>query len=92
MKSASQDGYYEEVEQVDEYPEVPGINTARDVMKNLPEKEKEVIDAQVTTFQEEKKQFDIEVAKWEDTDNDIVLLAKHMCMIMMHMTDFTRYV
>ncbi|KAH9362962.1 hypothetical protein HPB48_014256 [Haemaphysalis longicornis] len=28
--------------------------------------------------------------RWDDTGNDIIVLAKQMCMIMMEMTDFTR--
>ena len=31
-----------------------------------------------------------EVSKWDDQGNDVIVLAKHMCMIMMEMTDFTR--
>ena len=30
------------------------------------------------------------MSKWDDKGNDIIVLAKHMCMIMMEMTDFTR--
>lgn len=30
------------------------------------------------------------VSKWDDSGNDIIVLAKQMCMIMMEMTDFTR--
>ena len=45
---------------------------------------------QVENFRLEKVKFDQEVAKWDDTGNDIIVLAKHMCMIMMEMTDFTR--
>ena len=41
-------------------------------------------------FRVEKRKFDLEVSKWDDTGNDIIVLAKHMCMIMMEMTDFTR--
>ncbi|KAF2354457.1 Vinculin/alpha-catenin [Trinorchestia longiramus] len=44
----------------------------------------------VENFRLEKAKFDQEVAKWDDTGNDIIVLAKHMCMIMMEMTDFTR--
>lgn len=29
--------------------------------------------------------------KWDDSGNDIIVLAKQMCMIMMEMTDFTRW-
>jgi len=45
---------------------------------------------QVEVFRVEKRKFDLEVSKWDDTGNDIIVLAKHMCMIMMEMTDFTR--
>ena len=38
----------------------------------------------------EKRLFDREVSKWDDNGNDVIVLAKHMCMIMMEMTDFTR--
>jgi catenin alpha len=44
----------------------------------------------VEVFRVEKRKFDLEVSKWDDTGNDIIVLAKHMCMIMMDMTDFTR--
>ncbi len=60
-------------------------------MRNLPTEEKKKIQAQVDLFNLERQKFDREVAKWDDTGNDIVVLAKHMCMIMMEMTDFTRY-
>ena len=45
---------------------------------------------QVEEFKVERRKFDYEVAKWDDSANDIVVLAKQMCMIMMEMTDFTR--
>ena len=41
-------------------------------------------------FRVEKRKFDMEVSKWDDNGNDIIVLAKHMCLIMMEMTDFTR--
>lgn len=59
-------------------------------MNALPEKEKSKILEQVENFQTEKLTFDREVAKWDDSGNDIVVLAKYMCMIMMQMTDFVR--
>ena len=40
----------------------------------------------------EKAKLDREIAKWDDSGNDIIVLSKQMCMIMMEMTDFTRYV
>lgn len=60
-------------------------------MGKMPEEDKQKILQQVEYFRSEKLKFDREVAKWDDTGNDIIVLAKHMCMIMMEMTDFTRY-
>ncbi|KAL1122442.1 hypothetical protein AAG570_002773 [Ranatra chinensis] len=75
---------------VDEYPDISGITTAREAMRKMTEEDKQKIAQQVEVFRTEKLKFDREVAKWDDTGNDIIVLAKHMCMIMMEMTDFTR--
>lgn len=56
----------------------------------MPEEDRKKIMQQVEVFKSEKMKFDREVAKWDDTGNDIIVLAKQMCMIMMEMTDFTR--
>jgi len=61
-------------------------------MRKMTEEDKERIAQQVESFRTEKLKFDREVAKWDDTGNDIIVIAKHMCMIMMEMTDFTRLV
>ena len=63
---------------------------ARDVYRILPEEEKEKIAVAVEIFRNEKNNFDREVGKWDDTGNDIIVMAKSMCLIMMEMTDFTR--
>nr|CAH7740291.1 unnamed protein product [Callosobruchus chinensis] len=70
--------------------DISGITTAREAMGKMPEEDKQKILQQVEFFRSEKLKFDREVAKWDDTGNDIIVLAKHMCMIMMEMTDFTR--
>nr|AAK93204.1 LD30423p [Drosophila melanogaster] len=75
---------------VDEYPDISGICTAREAMRKMTEEDKQKIAQQVELFRREKLTSDSEVAKWDDTGNDIIFLAKHMCMIMMEMTDFTR--
>lgn len=62
----------------------------RAMMRRLPEEEKEVIQKQVEQFRLQKAELDREVAKWDDSGNDIIVMAKQMCMIMMEMTDFTR--
>ncbi|GBP11379.1 Catenin alpha [Eumeta japonica] len=75
---------------VDEYPDISGITNAREAMRKMTEEDKRKILQQVELFRREKMTFDNEVAKWDDAGNDIIMLAKHMCMIMMEMTDFTR--
>ncbi|XP_064121957.1 catenin alpha-like [Macrobrachium nipponense] len=80
----------DDIQAIDEYPEVTGITTARDAMKNLSDRDKDKIAVEVENFQEEKKKLDKEVSKWDDSGNDIIALAKHISTIMMQMTDFTR--
>uniref|UniRef100_A0A8C6WNR8 Catenin alpha-1 n=1 Tax=Neogobius melanostomus TaxID=47308 RepID=A0A8C6WNR8_9GOBI len=67
-----------------------GGQSARAIMAQLPKEERAKIAEQVASFQEEKNKLDAEVSKWDDSGNDIIVLAKQMCMIMMEMTDFTR--
>ncbi|XP_069826452.1 catenin alpha-1 [Dendropsophus ebraccatus] len=64
--------------------------SARAIMAQLSQEQKAKIAEQVASFQEEKSKLDAEVSKWDDNGNDIIVLAKQMCMIMMEMTDFTR--
>uniref|UniRef100_A0A673JUT2 Catenin alpha-1 n=1 Tax=Sinocyclocheilus rhinocerous TaxID=307959 RepID=A0A673JUT2_9TELE len=64
--------------------------SARAIMAQLPQEQKAKIAEEVASFQEEKSKLDAEVSKWDDSGNDIIVLAKQMCMIMMEMTDFTR--
>jgi len=75
---------------IDEYPDISGITNAREAMKKLPEEDRAKIREQVEVFRIEKRAFDNEISKWDDKGNDIIVLAKHMCLIMMEMTDFTR--
>ncbi|CAF1023466.1 unnamed protein product [Adineta ricciae] len=65
-------------------------NPSRDMMRRLPKEEREQIELQVEGFKRTKRDFEREVLKWDDRGNDIIVLAKKMCMIMMEMTDFTR--
>ncbi|XP_033757398.1 catenin alpha-2-like isoform X1 [Pecten maximus] len=65
-------------------------NNERWMMRHLPEDAKEKIQQHVQEFQVERRKLDYEVAKWDDSGNDIIVMAKEMCMIMMEMTDFTR--
>ncbi|XP_059676884.1 catenin alpha-3 isoform X2 [Gavia stellata] len=65
--------------------------TDRAKMTQLPEAEKEKIAEQVADFKKVKSKLDAEIEIWDDTSNDIIVLAKRMCVIMMEMTDFTRH-
>uniref|UniRef100_A0A1I7VC56 Catenin alpha n=1 Tax=Loa loa TaxID=7209 RepID=A0A1I7VC56_LOALO len=92
----------EDVDSDNEYEEDAGTNypdsrnqTAdvendQKIMRRLPEEEKRKIQEQIDVFKIAQSKFEREVAKWDETGNDIIVLAKHMCMIMMNMTDFTR--
>ncbi|KAM6105757.1 catenin alpha-3 [Pterocles gutturalis] len=64
--------------------------TDRAKMTQLPAAEKEKIAEQVADFKKVKSKLDAEIEIWDDTSNDIIVLAKRMCVIMMEMTDFTR--
>ncbi|VDM56659.1 unnamed protein product, partial [Angiostrongylus costaricensis] len=66
-----------------------GENQQR-IMRRLPEEEKKKIQEQIDVFKITQTKFEREVAKWDESGNDIIVLAKHMCMIMTDMTDFTR--
>ena len=60
------------------------------IIENISEEQREQINQQLDSFIKEKTNFDREVLKWDDKSNDIVVLAKKMCVIMMKMTDFMR--
>uniref|UniRef100_A0A7M4EEM4 Catenin alpha 3 n=1 Tax=Crocodylus porosus TaxID=8502 RepID=A0A7M4EEM4_CROPO len=64
--------------------------TDRAKMTQLPEAEKEKIAEQLADLKKVKSKLDAEIEIWDDTSNDIIVLAKRMCVIMMEMTDFTR--
>uniref|UniRef100_A0A2I3TCY4 Catenin alpha-1 n=3 Tax=Homininae TaxID=207598 RepID=A0A2I3TCY4_PANTR len=52
--------------------------SARAIMAQLPQEQKAKIAEQVASFQEEKSKLDAEVSKWDDSGNDIIVLAKQM--------------
>lgn len=70
--------------------DVEKISTSREAYRYRSEEEKQKIAAQVEVFNTEKKSFEHEVSKWDDKGNEIIVIAKQMCAIMMNMTDFTR--
>merc|ERR1711976_403387 len=65
-------------------------NNQQRIMRHLPEEEKAKIQQEYQEFKNEKIVFDRQVDCYDDHSNDIIVLAKKMCLIMMQMTDFTR--
>ncbi|CAF0943276.1 unnamed protein product [Rotaria sordida] len=92
QSQASSYGPSSDGQQVVDLEMYPGKNDnpSRDLMRRLPKEEREQIEIQVEGFKKTKRDFEREVLKWDDRGNDIIVLAKKMCMIMMEMTDFTR--
>ncbi|CAB4026103.1 catenin alpha-2-like [Paramuricea clavata] len=59
-------------------------------MRNLPAEEKAKIERLSTELRSEKSRFENMLSQWDESGNEIVVLAKKMCMMMMDMSDFTR--
>ena len=61
-------------------------------MRALPAEEKAKIEQLTEGLKLEKRKLERELTKWDQSGNDIIILAKKMCMMMMEMSDFTRWV
>ena len=59
-------------------------------MRALPAEDKAKIEKLTEGLRLEKKKLERELTKWDESGNDIIILAKKMCMMMMEMSDFTR--
>ena len=59
-------------------------------MRALPAEEKAKIEQLTEGLKLEKSKLERELTKWDESGNDIIILAKKMCMMMMEMSDFTR--
>ncbi|XP_066916590.1 catenin alpha-2-like [Clytia hemisphaerica] len=70
--------------------EEPVKHSASSIMRSLPDEEKAKISKLNEGFLLEKNRLISEVSRWDDSGNEIIVLAKRMCMIMMDMSDFTR--
>ena len=68
--------------QVDEFPEIAGVKTAREAMRKLPEEDRAKIAEQVEVFRVEKRKFDMEVSKWDDNGNSKNILFTLVCKIL----------
>lgn len=56
----------------------------------ITQEQRDKINQELSSLRKEKTNFDREVLKWDDQSNEIVVLAKQMCVIMMDMIKFTR--
>lgn len=60
-------------------------------MRALPAEERAKIEQLTEGLKLEKSKLERELTKWDESGNDIIILAKKMCMMMMEMSDFTRW-
>uniref|UniRef100_A0A3Q0KLP6 Putative alpha catenin n=1 Tax=Schistosoma mansoni TaxID=6183 RepID=A0A3Q0KLP6_SCHMA len=66
------------------------LSERNEVFSVLTSPQRETMAEELAGFLAEKKRFMREIVKWDDSANDIIVLAKKMCVIMMEMTDFIR--
>ena len=59
-------------------------------MRALPAEEKAKIAMLTESLKVEQSRLEREITQWDESGNDIIVLAKKMCMMMMEMSDFTR--
>lgn len=57
---------------------------------HLTQEQRDKLNAELTSLRNEKNNFDREVLKWDERSNEIVVLSKQMCVIMMDMIKYTR--
>jgi catenin alpha len=60
------------------------------ILRKLPEESKQIIQKQIDVFKTTQRYFDQEVGKWDETGNDLITLAKRMCLMCNEMTQFTK--
>ncbi|XP_031564401.1 catenin alpha-2-like [Actinia tenebrosa] len=79
---------YEETE--DDTTKSLSKKSTRSLFRALPEAEKIKIAELAEGLNEQKFALERELTKWDEAGNEIIVLAKKMCMMMMEMSDFTR--
>lgn len=57
---------------------------------NATKEQRELIEEHLSSISKEKKHYERDILKWDDKSNDIVVLAKEMCLIILNMTDFMK--
>lgn len=73
-----------------EIDEITAITNSTGEDTSATAEQRDKLNAELTSLRREKTNFDREVLKWDERSNEIVVLAKQMCVIMMDMIKFTR--
>uniref|UniRef100_A0A7E4ZTX2 Vinculin n=1 Tax=Panagrellus redivivus TaxID=6233 RepID=A0A7E4ZTX2_PANRE len=60
------------------------------ILRKLPEDAKQVIQEHVDVFKRTQREFNTDVGKWDDAGNDLIRIAKQMCLMCDDMTQFTK--
>jgi len=56
----------------------------------MNEEQRKEFETRQQELKEEREVADQELGKWDETSNDIIVLARQMCAVMLDMTNFTR--
>merc|ERR1719354_508650 len=60
------------------------------VIEAMNEEQKKEFEVTQQELRQEREVADQELGKWDETSNDIIVLARQMCAVMLDMTNFTR--
>ena len=60
------------------------------IFKSLSPPQKSRLESARQEFQVQQERLESTVAKWDETENDVIFLAKDMCVMMMDISDFTK--
>ena len=62
----------------------------QEILRSLSPPEKLRLESARQDFHVEQVRLETAVAKWDETENDVIILAKEMCVMMMDMSNFTK--
>ena len=72
-------------------PPHTGVDTeVQVILSNLSPPEKNRLASARQEFHLQQIKLETAVSKWDETENDVIFLAKEMCVMMMDMSDFTK--
>jgi catenin alpha len=62
----------------------------KEIFEQMPNAQKDEIEKNIEEFDIQRKEADQELEKWDDSQNDLITLARKMTQIMHQMTEYTR--